>query len=183
MDAAFDMDAISRRIIGRWWDGLDDAMRAALAQRLRRYAVAVLASRFDAHDGECFETGELREVTADTVTVCSLFHRPADPPVQLDYALLRGAAGWRIVDVWFDGVSGTRIQHDEFAAFLRRGGAEQLLRRLDEVSARLESGSGLVRSAGRNRGRREIGEIGTGNRGQFTYFHDLTTETVRSDRK
>jgi phospholipid transport system substrate-binding protein len=140
MDAAFDMDAISRRIIGRWWDGLDDAMRAALVQRLRRYAVAVLASRFDAHDGERFETGELREVTADSVTVRSLFHRPADPPVQLDYALLRGAAGWRIVDVWFDGVSGTRIQHDEFAAFLRRGGAEQLLRRLDEVSARLESG-------------------------------------------
>lgn len=140
MDQVFDLAAITRRIIGRWWDDLDDAMRDALSQRLRRYAVATLASRFDAHDGERFETGEVREVTPDTVTVRSRFHRPADPAVQLDYALRQGSAGWRIVDVWFDGVSGTRIQHDEFAAFLRRGGARELVQRLDEVIARLEGG-------------------------------------------
>jgi phospholipid transport system substrate-binding protein len=140
MDQVFDLAAITRQIIGRWWDGLGEAMRDTLAQRLRRYAVAVLASRFDAHDGERFETGEVRELAPDTVTVRSRFHRPADPPVQLDYALFRGAAGWRIVDVSFDGVSGTRIQHDEFAAFLRRGGAKELVQRLDEVIARLEGG-------------------------------------------
>ncbi len=57
-----------------------------------------------------------------------------DTEVSLDYIVRRGNNGdWRISNVWFSGVSGTDIQQKEFASFLRKGGAQRLITKLDEI--------------------------------------------------
>jgi len=133
IDKAFDLPRISRAIIGRYWGKLGVSERQRLAVRIRGYALATLASRFDDYNGQSFVMGSEAPVGDSDIHIKSHFSGP-DTDVALDYRLRRDAQGvWRINNVWFDGVSGTDIQQKEFASFLRRGGAARLLAKLDEI--------------------------------------------------
>ena len=133
IDQAFDLRHISRAIIGRYWKNLTVAERRHLADRIRDYALATLASRFSEADGETFVMGPQSAVGDKAMRVKSRFTGP-DTDVSLDYLVRRDSHGdWRVSNVWFDGVSGTDIQQQEFASFLRKGGAEGLIVKLDEV--------------------------------------------------
>jgi len=137
VDEAFHVPRIARAIIGRHHEALSAAEREALAERIRAYAVATLASRFARHDGERFEAPRLRAREGGRARASSRFLSASGGATALDYALLDDGGGWRILNVWFDGVSGTDIQRAEFEAFLRDGGAERLKAKLDELIAAL----------------------------------------------
>ena len=133
IDQSFDFAHISRAIIGRYWGQLNASERQGLADRIREYALATLASRFTVHEGQTFTLGGQEPTSDTTQRIKSHFSGP-DTDVALDYIVRRdGRNNWRISNVWFNGVSGTDIQHKEFASFLRKGGADQLIAKLDEI--------------------------------------------------
>jgi len=137
VDQAFDLPRITRAIIGRYWDQLSSGDRQHLAGQIRAYALATLASRFDAYAGQAFTMGIQTPAGAFALRIKSHFSGP-DTDVALDYLVRRNAQGsWRISNVWFDGVSGTDIQQKEFASFLRKGGAARLMAKLDEIITNL----------------------------------------------
>jgi phospholipid transport system substrate-binding protein len=142
VDSSFDLRAVTRAIIGRHYESLTRAQRAELGQRVRRYAVTTFAARFSRYEGERFEPTNVRAVDAESARVSGRFMSAGGSATDLGYAVHRSAAGWRIVNVWFDGVSGTDIQRAEFEVFLRNGGVERLKGKLDELITRLESGAG-----------------------------------------
>jgi len=133
IDESFDLPYITRVVIGRYWDQLTASERRLLAERIREYALATLASRFSEHDGQSFIMGSLTPVSESIMRIKSRFSGP-DTDVALDYIVRRDNNGvWRISNVWFSGVSGTDIQQKEFASFLRKGGAQRLIAKLDEI--------------------------------------------------
>ena len=82
-------------------------------------STANFAARFDGFSGERFEMRGQRAGPRDAVVVESAIVRPDDDPVELDYVLREGEAGWRIIDVLLDGkYSELAKQRSEFAALL-----------------------------------------------------------------
>jgi len=137
VSAAFDLPYISRAIIGRYWKQLSPADRRHLASQIRDYALATLASRFDSYGGQSFIAGTQKPAANKSIHIRSRFKGP-DTDVPLDYMVHRdGSDQWRIRNVWFDGVSGTDIQQQEFSALLRDGGVARLTAKLDEIIAAL----------------------------------------------
>lgn len=137
VDQVFDVPQVTRAVLGRHYAGLTPAERGALGRRVRAYAVATLASRFTRYDGERFDGTRVSRTDGGQARAKSRFLGAGGRATSLDYLLLRDGPRWRIVNVWFDGVSGTDIQRAEFEVFLRDGGASRLITRLDELIERL----------------------------------------------
>ena len=135
VDQSFDLGVISRAVIGSYWDDLSEHERHGLSARIRDYAITTLAVRFINYQGERFEAKGEPPVDGDHVQVRSQFVDARGHRTQLDYVVLSGDHGPRIINVFFDGVSGIDIQRGEFAVFLRDGGAARLMSKLDELIA------------------------------------------------
>lgn len=133
VDQSFDLTTVSRAVIGSYWEGLSASERAGLSQRIRDYAITTLATRFVNFEGERFEARDSASLDAHHARVRSIFIGATGRQTQLDYVVRRNDDEHRIVNVYFDGVSGTDIQRGEFAVFLREGGAARLMAKLDEL--------------------------------------------------
>ncbi len=135
VDSSFDLDIVTRAMIGVYWADLSASERAGLKSRIRDYAITTLTARFVDYDGERFVANDSAKIDERFERVRSTFVAADGEQTQLDYVVLSGVGGMRIVNVYFDGVSGTDIQRGEFAVFLREGGASRLMAKLDELIA------------------------------------------------
>lgn len=136
----FDLDYVSRAIMSDYWNDLDDRQRALFEERFASMAVATLAARFDDYDGEVFQVVSSSRPGENRARVRSEFRFPEGETVVIDYALRQLGGEWRIINVWFDGVSGVRTQRDEFSAIMKAEGFDALLERIGERIIHFEDG-------------------------------------------
>ena len=115
-----------------------DSERTSLVERLSELAIVTLASRFSGYGGEKFVVEEVVPLGKEAQRIRSLLAFTDGSSVRLDYAVHLLEDDWRIFNIWFDGVSGTRIKRNEFSGMLRKdGGAAELIKLLDEQIANL----------------------------------------------
>jgi phospholipid transport system substrate-binding protein len=139
----FDLPYIARLLLGsEQWARLDAAQRARFEDMIFRYATGTFASRFTSYDGERFDVEFERPLQKTRIQVRGRFVMDDGDTVQLDYALHQRQRGWQILDVYYDGVSGTRIQRNEFVEVIENQGLEalfeQLAGKLEELDATIE---------------------------------------------
>ncbi|WP_338663991.1 ABC transporter substrate-binding protein [Pararoseomonas sp. SCSIO 73927] len=141
MDAAFDLPAMTRIAVGPAWTGIAPDAQARLVQAFSDWTTANYASQFKGFSGESFTTtGEQALQNGDRMVRTTL-NRVNDAPVQLNYLLRSGSAGFRIVDVYLTGtISELASRRSEFGALLRDGGAERLVADLQRRTAALLQG-------------------------------------------
>ena len=139
VEKTFAMDVVTRLVVGRKWRTLEPGQRTAMADAFLRYTVASYAARFDGYAGERFETDETEPMERGRFTVRSRLITGDGEEVSFDYVVQPDGEGWRIVNVVANGVSELALKRKEYAAVLREGGIEELLRRLESVIADLES--------------------------------------------
>jgi len=60
-----------------------------------------------------------------------------EAPAALNYRLREYAGGWKIIDIYYEGVSQLATQRADFAGVLRTGGTSALVKRLDDLTASL----------------------------------------------
>lgn len=135
VDETFDLPYITRLVVGSHWSTLDRRERDALSEAFVRMAIATLAARFNSYDGEEFVVAWERELKKQRMQVRGEFVFTDGEVVNIDYALHTRRGSWQIINIWFDGVSGTRIQHEEFDDVLATDGVDELIRLLDEKVA------------------------------------------------
>jgi phospholipid transport system substrate-binding protein len=99
--------------------------------------VASYAHNFDSFSGERFDLDpNVQTRGIDKIVQCKLI--PAhDKPVALVYRMRQTADGWKIIDVYYDGVSQLTTQRADFAQPLADGGVASLLNHLDALTAKL----------------------------------------------
>jgi phospholipid transport system substrate-binding protein len=132
---------MTRLVVGPPWRSLSPGERQSLVTAFSDYSVAVYASRFNDYSGEKFlvDPSTTRLPSGDAVAHTKLVPGSGDP-VQLDYLLRRGDGGWRIIDVFLSGsISELATRRSEYSAVLRAGGAEALVRLLQQKTAELRS--------------------------------------------
>lgn len=142
VDAAFDVEFMAEKAIGREWSRLDDASKQRWVGLFRDFMVANYAGRFTGYDGESFEQLGKEDGAYDTILVKTRLLVPSQEDVDLDYRLRETPDGWRIVDIYLKGsVSELALRRSDYTAVLKRGGFEELATYLRGKIEALKTGS------------------------------------------
>jgi phospholipid transport system substrate-binding protein len=143
LTAGFDVKAISRFVLGRYWRKATEAQRAEFTALFENLIVATYSRKFSDYGGQTLEVEAVREENEKMAAVASKILRPGGEPIRINWRLLRRGESWRIVDVVVEGMSMVLSQRSEYAAVIKGDGGriEGLLVKLREKTARLRSGS------------------------------------------
>lgn len=128
--ATHDLPGMTRLVAGPAWATTSPADRAALVEAFSRHSALTYAINFASFDGEKFTT----EPKVDTRGADALVHGAIvarDGTTQLNYRLHQVDGGWRIIDVFADGVSQIAVQRAEFASTIKTGGVAALAAKLN----------------------------------------------------
>ncbi|MCM2343143.1 MAG: ABC transporter substrate-binding protein [Alphaproteobacteria bacterium] len=124
LNDSFDLETISRFVLGRYWKTSTDQQRNEYQALFRAMVVDVYAKRFGDYKGQKFETrGNRADGEKDTI-VTSFIVPIEGPEVQVDWRVRYKNGRYQIVDVIVEGVSMSVTQRSEFAAVIQRGGGD-----------------------------------------------------------
>jgi phospholipid transport system substrate-binding protein len=141
LDAAFDLDFMARKSLGRSFDKLDAAQQKQWLELFRRFMVANYAGRFTGYGGQSFETLGDEPAAQETTLVRTRLVDPTAENVDLSYRLRRTAQGWRVIDVYLKNrVSELALRRSDFTALLDREGFPALVASVEEKIADLRAG-------------------------------------------
>jgi phospholipid transport system substrate-binding protein len=121
-DAGFDVPAIARFALGRYWQTASEAQRAEFTALLAAYMVHVYTVRFNEFVGLKFAvTGSRPE--GDTSSLVSS-RMGNTQPVTIDWRVATKDGGFKITDLVVEGISMAVTQRQEFSAVIQRGGGD-----------------------------------------------------------
>lgn len=133
IDQSHDMELIIKTILGAtYWSHLDNEQKKLIINTFRELSVSTYASRFAQYEGEQFEVVEQRDLPHEQKLVRSQLTKSDGGTVNFDYVLHKTDAGWRIVNILFDGVSDLAIKRGEYRAVMQRDGFPALIELLKE---------------------------------------------------
>jgi len=136
--ATHDMAGMTRLITGPAWTTTSAADRTALTEAFTRHSALTYAVNFPSFNGEKFTVDPKVALRgADALVKGAIV--ASDGTTALNYRLHETDGGWRIIDVFADGVSQIAVQRAEFAATIKTGGAAALAAKLttaDEAKIR-----------------------------------------------
>lgn len=142
IDRVFNLNAVLAASVGLAWQSIPYAQKTTLASAFRRYTVSSYVANFNSFNGQRFEIlPDARAVGGGAIVVKTRLIRQDEAPVELDYVMRQGPAGWQVVDVLTDGsISRVAVQRSDFRELLESGGATALAAGLERKVANL-SGS------------------------------------------
>lgn len=121
----FDVPAIGRFVLGRYWNTATPAERDEFLKLFEDLVVQFYSGRFGEYSGEHFEVEGVRDTAGNSMTVHSRVVKPnASDNVRVDWRIRRDAASYRIVDVMVEGVSMAVTQRAEFASVIQSKGGK-----------------------------------------------------------
>lgn len=128
--ATHDLPGMTRLVAGPAWATTSAADREALLVAFSRHSALTYAINFASFDGERFTTEPKVDARGADVLVHGAIVAK-DGTTKLNYRLHQVDGGWRIIDVFADGVSQIAVQRAEFASTMKAGGAAGLAAKLN----------------------------------------------------
>ncbi len=138
LNAAFDMEAMSKAIIGSkaWRTANDDERNQAIAA-FNDWMITQYASRFSKSQSPKFSTRETRDGGLNTIVVETVL-RTKKRLVNLDYRMRKAGSDVKIIDVFLDGrVSEVALRNSEYRKLIREAGLQGFVSSLKEKTASL----------------------------------------------
>ncbi len=129
--AAFDLATMTRLAVGPAWRGFSPAQQTAVQEAFTRFIVADYASQINNYSGENFvvDPQTSPESRGGGEIVKTKILQPGGKTVVINY-LVRGG---RVIDVYLNGtISDLATRRDEFGSIIASGGADGLIKRLQE---------------------------------------------------
>jgi phospholipid transport system substrate-binding protein len=129
--AAFDLATMTRLAVGAPWRNFSPEQKAAVQEAFTRFIVADYASQIKDYSGESFvvDPQTTPEARGGGEVVKTRLLQPGGRTVNINY-LVRGG---RVIDVYLNGtISDLATRRDEFASLIASGGAEGLIKRLQD---------------------------------------------------
>ncbi|BBK33612.1 phospholipid transport system substrate-binding protein [Stella humosa] len=120
LTAGFDIHAIGRFTLGRYWNQANPAQQAEYLKLFEKFIVQAYAARFAEYSGEQFRVVGERPDGEVTIVQSEVF-KPGNPPARVEWRVRHGGQP-KIVDVVVEGISMAVTQRSEFAAVISRGG-------------------------------------------------------------
>jgi len=138
MESAFDLEQMTRIVIGGRWAKLSETERRQVVELFRRFSVSTYASEFAGYGGEQFEIDNDRTQPGLGTIVETRIVFKKDKPVALNYLLRQTSQGWKIVDIYLDGtISELARRRAEFASIISSQGVDGLIALLKKKNEEL----------------------------------------------
>jgi phospholipid transport system substrate-binding protein len=139
----FNFTRMTALAMGPNWRKATPEQREALVNEFRTLLVRTYSTALTAYRNQAIDVKPLRAKPGDTeVLVRSEVRQSGTEPVTLDYSMAKGPNGWKVYDVTVGGVSLVTTYRETFAAEVRNGGVDGLIRSLGEKNRQLESKPG-----------------------------------------
>jgi len=116
IDSAFNVPVMAATIVGPHWSSMTAEQHDSVATAMRSYLLARFASEFDSYDGEQFQIEPAVQTRGPDKLVRTRITGSAGEATQLYYRLRSYQGRWRIIDVFYDGVSQLTTQRADLAA-------------------------------------------------------------------
>lgn len=115
----FDINTISRFVLGRYWNVATDAQKKEYQGLFEQMIVEVYAERFSQYAGEKFKVGSAQASGENDAVVSSQVLRPGgQPPVNVSWRVRSKDGSYKIIDVIVENVSMSVTQRSEFASLI-----------------------------------------------------------------
>lgn len=138
----YNLALMSRLAVGPEWPKLSPAQQQSVTDAFSRYTISVYANRFDGYSGERFAVDPNPASSPNGAVVRTTLTKSDGENVTLNYLMRQGADGaWQVIDVYLSGtISELATRRSEFATTLQQGGADALVRSLNQRIAALRTG-------------------------------------------
>jgi phospholipid transport system substrate-binding protein len=136
--ATHDLAYIAELTIRRQWRTLDQADRDRFVAAFERLSVMTYASRFTGVDESSFTIVDVQDAGAGRMQVSATISPRNGADVPLDYTLEDRGQGWRIVNIFADGVSDLALKRAEYQRILSSDTLDTLIETLNEQTASLQ---------------------------------------------
>jgi phospholipid transport system substrate-binding protein len=131
ISAVFDLATMTRLAVGPTWRSFSPEQQAAARDAFARFIVADYASQIKDYSGESFvvDPQTIPETRGGGEIVKTRLLQPGGRTVSINY-LVRGE---RVIDIYLNGtISDLATRRDEFASIIASGGADGLIKRLQD---------------------------------------------------
>jgi phospholipid transport system substrate-binding protein len=134
VEHAYALPLMTRICVGPDWTKLSADDQKAVIAAFTRYTVASYAHNFREPDGKKFEIDNDVASRGQDKIVRARLTLPHDTPANLLYRLHELDGAWKVVDVYYNGVSELNLRRTDFAAALGSGGVTELIAHLNKLS-------------------------------------------------
>jgi phospholipid transport system substrate-binding protein len=131
IEQIFDLPLMTRIAVGPGWTNFSAEQQQAATAAFTRLTIASYAHNFREFAGEKFDDNILSRGTDKIVQTKMI--SPHDAPAGLVYRLRESGGVWKIIDVYYDGVSELTMRRSDFTAAVAAGGAPVLMTHLNQL--------------------------------------------------
>jgi phospholipid transport system substrate-binding protein len=134
VEQSFELGTMIKYAVGPTWDTASADDRKALASAFARMTVAQYAGNFDGYDGEKFTVEPKADIRGNDHYVKTALVAK-DQTVAFTYRMRQFGGDWKIIDVLLEGsISQLAVYRSDFAATLKDGGPQALVKKLDHLA-------------------------------------------------
>ncbi len=134
----FNLAFMAEVAVGPSWAGMSPSDRQIVLDSLNRYTETRYVYEFRDYSGQTIVVDPAAQVRGPDHLVRAEVHEKGEAPVKIGYRLREFGGQWKIIDVFYQGVSQLATQRSDFAGALASGGAQGLARKLDAATAKLK---------------------------------------------
>jgi phospholipid transport system substrate-binding protein len=135
LERSFNLEVMAQFAIGEPWTKMTAKDQAAVVSALTRYTSARYAQEFDAFTGQrCTVDAAVTTRGPDKLVKSQIVD--AGGTTAVNYRLRAFGGEWRVIDVFYRGVSQLATQRADFASVVQSGGAAGLVSKLNELTAK-----------------------------------------------
>ena len=130
--ARVDFDTLSRLVLARSWNRLNEEQRAEFQRAFKQTLSATYGRSVEAYRNERITIiADRQEADADW-TVRTKIVRGGPNDISVDYRLRQSTGSWKIIDVIIEGVSLVSSYRSQFQEVMANGGIDRLLKLMQE---------------------------------------------------
>ena len=118
----FDMAAISKFVLGRYWRSTNEAQRVEFQQLFVDFMVGSYSVRFSEYLGGGVKVTGSSAEDGGTILVHSTVDMPSSEDIRVDWRLRRADDTFAVVDIIVEGASMEVTQRSQFASMIQDGG-------------------------------------------------------------
>ncbi len=132
----FNFSRMTALAVGRDWRQATPEQKKTLTEEFRTLLVRTYSNALTEYKNQTIDFRPTRMQPGDTdVTVRSEVKQPGAQPIGIDYAIEKGSDGWKVYDVVVGGVSLVTNYRESFAAEVRNGGIDGLIKSLQSKNS------------------------------------------------
>jgi len=125
IDQLADVPRITSFVLGKYGRTITPDRRARFACTFRDYVEGVYQSRLEGYGGQIVKvTGSTLRKPSDVVVDTLISDGKASQPVAISWRVMNGGAGWKVVDVQFNGVWLAITQQQDFVSTIDNAGGD-----------------------------------------------------------